>query len=79
MQDHLSNLIGGKVLLWGHGGEPHLWDPAGGGFTQISNWTCTNPTTCELFCSGHTFLADGRLLVAGGHEEASGNNYGLTG
>ena len=24
-------------------------------------------TTVNLFCSGHTFLPDGRLLVAGGH------------
>ena len=34
--------------------------------------TCTNPDVCELFCSGHTFLADGTLLVAGGHNEALG-------
>jgi hypothetical protein len=27
------------------------------------------PTGWDLFCSGHTFLADGRLLVTGGHIE----------
>ena len=26
-----------------------------------------SPSPAELFCSGHTFLPDGRLLVAGGH------------
>ena len=64
--------------MWGHGGEPQLWDPSGGGFTQKANTTCTNPTTCELFCSGHTFLSDGSLLVAGGHSEALGDGNGLT-
>ncbi len=43
----------------------------------MTNTTCTNPATCELFCTGHTFLADGRLLVAGGHNEALGDNNGL--
>ena len=75
---HLSLLPSGNALMWGHGGEPQLWNSAGGSFTQISNQTCTNPITCELFCSGHTFLADGRLLVAGGHNEALGDNNGLT-
>jgi hypothetical protein len=73
---HLSYLMSGKALLWGHGGEPQLWEP-GGGFTQVTNNTCTNPSTCELFCSGHTFLADGRLLVAGGHNESLGDFNGI--
>jgi uncharacterized repeat protein (TIGR02543 family) len=74
---HLSQLPSGRALLWGHGGEPQLWNPVGGGFTQVANNTCSNPATCELFCSGHSFLADGRLLVAGGHNEALGDNNGL--
>jgi hypothetical protein len=75
---HMSQLFGGNVLMWGHGGEPQVWDPVGGGFTQRADATCTNPTNCELFCSGHTFLANGGLLVAGGHNEALGDNNGLT-
>ena len=73
---HLSLLPSGNALLWGHGGEPQLWNP-GGGFTQVANQTCTSPATCELFCAGHTFLRDGRLLVAGGHNEALGDNNGI--
>jgi Domain of unknown function (DUF1929) len=33
--------------------------------------TLTSPTT-DVFCSGHAFIADGRLLVAGGTETWSG-------
>jgi hypothetical protein len=72
---HLTYLPNSKALLWGHGGEPQLWTP-GGGFSQIANTTCSG-SACELFCSGHTFLADGRLLVAGGHNEALGDDNGL--
>jgi hypothetical protein len=74
---HLSLLPGGDALLWGHGGEPQVWNAGGGSFTQVANTVCNDPLGCELFCAGHTFLADGRLLVAGGHNEALGNNYGL--
>lgn len=73
---HLNQLPSGNVLLWGHGGEPQRLSP-GGGFIQITNNTCTNPSTCELFCAGHTYLSDGRLLVAGGHNESLGDGNGL--
>jgi hypothetical protein len=58
---HVHLLPTGKVLLWGHRGESLLWDPAnpGSGFGAIAK-------TYDFFCSGHTFLADGRLLVTGG-------------
>lgn len=73
---HLSLLSNGRVLLWGHTGEPWLWDassyPANpaAGFTQVS-------TPTEEFCSGHAFLPDGHLLVVGGHDNAKGNGHGL--
>jgi galactose oxidase-like protein len=57
---HLSLLPSGKVLSWGHAGVPQVWDPATGLFTPI-------PSPVLLFCAGHSFLSDGRLLVAGGH------------
>lgn len=57
---HLHMLPGGKVLSWGHDGEPQLWNTATKTFTAV-------PTSTELFCAGHAFLADGRLFVAGGH------------
>src|SRR5712691_8334818 len=58
---HVHQLLTGKVLLWGDRGDAQLWDPAspGAGFTAVSK-------TYRIFCSGHTFLPDGRLLVTGG-------------
>jgi galactose oxidase len=59
---HLQLLPTGKVLSWGRtsGGGPQLWEPESGNFTAV-------PVASDLFCAGHTFLGDGRLLVAGGH------------
>jgi galactose oxidase len=57
---HLHLLPSGKVLSWGRIGEPQVWDAASGVFTAV-------PSTTMVFCSGHSFLPDGRLLVAGGH------------
>jgi hypothetical protein len=48
------------VLSFGRIGQPQLWDPSTGAFTEL-------PVSTNIFCAGHTFLADGRLLVAGGH------------
>src|SRR5262245_31456896 len=61
----------GKVLVYP--GDPdgnppgiqastqRLWDPANGTTTAIPN------AGYDVFCSGHAFLADGRLFIAGGH------------
>ena len=47
---------------------PFLWNPANGNMTQTPQPTLSDGTTnANLFCSGHAFLPDGRLLVAGGH------------
>jgi hypothetical protein len=55
---HMHLLPTRQVLLWAYTGESQLWDPANG-FIPVTK-------TTKIFCSGHTFLPDGRLLVAGG-------------
>jgi hypothetical protein len=57
---HVHLLRNGKVLSWGKFGDPYVWDPAAKTFTAA-------PASTWLFCSGHAFLSDGRLLVNGGH------------
>jgi galactose oxidase len=57
---HLHLLPDGRVLSWGRIGTPQIWDPATGAFTEAA-------TATDVFCAGHAFLPDGRLLVAGGH------------
>jgi hypothetical protein len=67
VQLHLHLLPTGNVLSWGLDGDPQVWDPGTGGFTPV-------PAPSLLFCAGHDFLPDGRLLVAGGHIS---NDHGL--
>ena len=57
---HLHLLRNGKVLSFGKFGPPYVWDPATKAFTSL-------PVRSNIFCSGHAFLSDGRLLVNGGH------------
>ncbi|MFB6706246.1 galactose oxidase-like domain-containing protein [Streptomyces sp. NPDC056333] len=67
---HAALLHTGKVLLVAGSGNNQknfdaksfrsvLWDPAVGTFKNI-------PTPKDMFCSGHTQLPDGKLLIAGG-------------
>src|SRR5205814_8432883 len=61
---HAHLLPTGKVLWWPpqtDGDNPHLWDPSTGANTALTK------AGANIFCSGHAFLPDGRLLVAGGH------------
>ena len=51
------------------GNDPRSWDPANQSVSLLT------PPGYDLFCSGHSFLADGTLFVAGGHNGA--NNIGL--
>jgi hypothetical protein len=51
----------GKVLFYPYTDDPHLWDPVTGTVTSAAL------SGYNIFCTGHAFLADGRLLLAGGH------------
>jgi hypothetical protein len=64
VHDHL--LPGGKVMIWPgdagiSGDDPRLWDPADQNLTTLAK------PGYDVFCTGHAFLADGQLFVAGGH------------
>jgi hypothetical protein len=70
---HSHVLPTGKVMIWPgqfgiSGNDPRIWDPATATVTPL-----TKPGY-DIFCSGHAFLADGRLFVAGGHIQ---DNVGL--
>jgi hypothetical protein len=60
---HTHLMPDGKVLIFGRTGV-RVWDPATGSFTDA-------PSPSLVFCAGHDFLPDGRLLVAGGHISSS--------
>lgn len=74
---HTTLLSNSKVLAWSRdkdgGGndvaystQARVWDPVTDSFTTVANGR-TN-----MFCSGHTALPDGRLLVTGGHNLQDG-------
>ena len=49
-------------MMWGRpGNQGYLWDPA----TQSTHRD--DDAGYDMFCAGHALLADGRMLVAGGH------------
>jgi hypothetical protein len=66
---HATALPDGRVMVWpgdeGHGGrsgdDPHAWEPATGAIRPLAR------AGFDIFCSGHTLTADGRVFVAGGH------------
>jgi hypothetical protein len=75
----LSLLPSGKVLAWGNDYQHFLaMDRASHRTSKIWTW---DPGTnqyrameyheANLFCGGHVFLPDGRLLVGGGHGPAA--------
>lgn len=65
---HMSLLPDSRLLMWDRhshtypwNGDPRLWD-----LTTNTVMTTTLPGF-DIFCSGHSFLPDGRLFVTGGH------------
>ncbi len=66
---HIQLLPTGKLLAWGKHesngsmGMPRLWNPAVG---PPSTATIVRASDM-LFCAGHTLMADGQVMVSGGH------------
>ena len=58
---HAHVLSTGKVLFWTRADHSQFWDPANNTITSAAG------SGANIFCSGHAFLSDGKLLVAGGH------------
>jgi galactose oxidase len=87
---HTSLLPDGRLLIWGrrdepgqtmneHSCTPFVWDPATRTSTPTPQPMRADGSTVNLFCAGHAFLPDGRLLVAGGHiADGDGIDYAGT-
>jgi chitodextrinase len=62
---HMTLLPTGNLLLFDRmdmgGTAAQIWNPNTQVFSPVPN-----PTT-DIFCTGHTFLSDGRVIVAGEH------------
>ena len=66
---HMNLLPSGKIFAWGKTdvadsmGMPRVWDPAQGPPSAAPMIDVNE----MLFCAGHTLMADGTLMIAGGH------------
>ena len=61
---HATLLPDGRVMFvsfYAESLQPNIWDPVNNTFSP------TAAAPYELFCAGHTSLADGRVFIAGGH------------
>lgn len=58
---HNVVLPDGKVMMWGKFFAQTLFDPVTNSVSSLPN------PGYDLFCAGHAYLADGRVLVPGGH------------
>ena len=73
---HSHILPTGQVMIWPgdnniSGNDPRTWEPA------IGLRALARPGY-DVFCSGHSFLADGKLFVAGGSIQPYQPGVGLT-
>jgi len=62
---HVVLLPSGKVMFWPgdyiNGDDARLWDPVTNTLTSLAK------ANYDLFCAGHSFMADGKLFVPGGN------------
>ena len=65
---HMHLLPDGRVMFWDRDddelewdGNPRIFDP------ETETFEVAATIDYDIFCAGHSFLADGRLLVTGGH------------
>ncbi|MCU1270103.1 MAG: repeat/fibronectin type domain protein [Acidobacteriaceae bacterium] len=66
---NLVLLKNNSLLFYQDGSTPTVWDYINNVFTSV-------PAPADLFCSGQTMLADGRILIVGGYG-GSGNQFGI--
>lgn len=59
-----------RVIYWSKGATTKLWRYAHDANFSVADVIAV-PCASDLFCSGHSTLADGRLLVAGGSHTTS--------
>jgi FtsP/CotA-like multicopper oxidase with cupredoxin domain len=75
---HAAVLRTGKVLFFGlpTGKDSWVWTPDAAAAGTIA--ATANEPADSLFCAGHSFLSDGRLLVVGGGGDGTGprHNHG---
>jgi len=66
---HMNNLPNGKLLLWGRGAPQagntttYIWNP----YSGHVEGTILNSTS-HIFCSSHTILPNGKVIVVSGHD-----------
>ncbi len=71
---HSALLPTGRVMFWSkQNGLVWSWDPQSGAIASLPG------PGFNLWCSGHAFLPDGRLLVSGGNDDAIPIEGGLIG
>ena len=77
MAAHLTVLPDGRLLSWTsndldhsfHTPNVYLWNPATWDPSTTPTFTQVPNVSTDVFCAAHSFMADGRLFVAGGHIE----------
>jgi len=63
---NLTLLKNNTLLFYEDGSSPTTWDYVNNIFTSV-------PAPADLFCSGQTALADGRILMVGGYGQSNSN------